>query len=134
MPRKTGDARLPDCGRARSERGKVGLSVPAGGQQAEQIPATVPAVPAEHAAKHDVFVSYNRKDSVQVRLLAELLQERKLIVWFDRTELLPGDPDFFMDEIAKGMRSSSSVVVVRGPHGVGPVQAEEVAPRQGPSP
>jgi WD40 repeat protein len=103
------------------------LSVPAGGQQAEQIPATVPAVPAEHAAKHDVFVSYNRKDSVQVRLLAELLQERKLIVWFDRTELLPGDPDFFMDEIAKGMRSSSSVVVVRGPHGVGPVQAEEVA-------
>jgi hypothetical protein len=60
--------------------------------------------------KYDVFLSYTGKDREWVRRLADALLERGLDVWYDEIEIKPGD--MWRDQMEKGLRESTHVVIV----------------------
>jgi|CXWL01.1.fsa_nt_gi GTPase SAR1 family protein len=59
--------------------------------------------------KFDVFLSYNSKDKMQVRRLAERLHATGLRVWFDEWVINPGD-DFY-SSIEDGLTNSRSLML-----------------------
>ena len=74
--------------------------------------------------EHDVFVSYSRQDSVHVEVLASrLAEEAGLRVWLDRARLQPGFS--WREEIEAAMNAAAAMLIVWGPHGLGPVQRQE---------
>src|SRR5215204_6248979 len=72
---------------------------------------------------YDAFISYNRHDSDQVDVLAELLVKAGLSVWLDRQELRPSR--LWRTEIEEAINASKAAIVVWGPEALGPVQREE---------
>ena len=74
--------------------------------------------------KHDVFLSYNRKDQDAVRRLANKLKHRGLKVWIDECELAPGQP--WQPALQEIIKSVKSAAVAIGKDGVGPWQNLEI--------
>ena len=73
---------------------------------------------------YDVFVSYSRRDLVQVEQLAtRLAHEAGLRVWMDRARLQPGFS--WRAEIEGAMNASAAALIIWGPNGLGPVQCQE---------
>ena len=73
---------------------------------------------------YDAFLSYNRRDSAAVELLAErLVREAGLRVWIDRNALSPGES--WRREIEQALNDAAAAAIVWGPHGLGPVQLQE---------
>jgi hypothetical protein len=73
---------------------------------------------------HDVFVSYNSRDYEAAQRIVDFLRGRELDVWFDQDNVTPGDR--FAGEIASGLKTSSAVVVLVGPAGLGDYQKDEI--------
>ncbi|MCI0435487.1 MAG: TIR domain-containing protein [Gemmatimonadetes bacterium] len=76
------------------------------------------------AQPFDVFVSYNAEDREAVLSLAEVLKTRRLRVWLDVWELVPGRP--WQDAIEEVIGAVRSAVIVIGPHGLGPWEVPEM--------
>lgn len=57
-----------------------------------------------------VFISYSLDNSDYARELAEILQHAGIDVWFDRTELKPGDA--ILDELQNALESASAIIVL----------------------
>jgi WD40 repeat protein len=76
------------------------------------------------SSRYDVFVSYNRRDADQVKILVTRLERRaNLRVWLDVTDLPAGVP--WRPAIEEAMNHCAAVLTVYGPHGFGPTQREE---------
>ena len=74
---------------------------------------------------YDAFLSYSREDEDEVTRIAERLRdEASLQVWFDRWELVPGDP--WQEKLEQALRETSTSVVFIGRKGLGNWQAPEV--------
>lgn len=58
---------------------------------------------------HDVFLSHSSKDKFEVRALAERLRRDGLRVWFDESEILPGDS--IPAKIEEGLENSRILVL-----------------------
>jgi WD40 repeat protein len=72
----------------------------------------------------DVFLSHNSKDKPKVEQLAELLRQRGLNPWLDKSEIQAGN--YFQDKIAYGIQKSKSGVFFISPNGLGRWQLEEL--------
>lgn len=59
---------------------------------------------------YDIFISYARKDTEWVRILAKLLDRTGYDVWWDRDSIPPGSA--FEDEIRRGIDRSDIVIVI----------------------
>ncbi len=59
---------------------------------------------------YDIFISYNSKDRVTVRRLAERLRDDGLRVWWDQWEILPGDS--IPLKIEQGLERSRTLVLI----------------------
>jgi hypothetical protein len=71
-----------------------------------------------------VFLSYNRRDGAEVRLLARALTESGVDPVFDEDDNRPGDD--FIDWIGRSVKETQAAVFFLGPHGLGPWQKEEL--------
>jgi len=60
--------------------------------------------------KFDIFISYPRQEKEWVRNLVKALSEQGLKVWYDETEMRPGDS--FIKQFEEGLRKSSNVVII----------------------
>ncbi|HKI06021.1 MAG TPA: SUMF1/EgtB/PvdO family nonheme iron enzyme [Thermoanaerobaculia bacterium] len=72
----------------------------------------------------DVFLSYNRKDAPAVRELGRELRERKLKVWLDEWELMPGR--LWQEELEREIQTARSAAVIIGKDGLGSWEALEM--------
>jgi hypothetical protein len=76
------------------------------------------------AHQFDVFLSHNSRDKAQVRELAALLRKRRLRVWLDEDELVPGEK--WQQGLERGLLTSKSVAVCLGQHEMGRWQDPEM--------
>lgn len=67
--------------------------------------------------QHDVFISYNSRDFVFTRRLADWLQAAGLKVWFDRSSAVAGQP--WVPGLQVALASSRAVLVCFGEYGPG---------------
>ncbi|WP_420128722.1 NUDIX domain-containing protein [Longimicrobium sp.] len=74
--------------------------------------------------KYDVFVSYNRRDTLVVDALVALLRAESVSVWKDSDQLIAGTP--LLASIEQGVRASRNVLVCVGASGVGDWQDPEI--------
>jgi WD40 repeat protein len=65
----------------------------------------------------DVFLSHNRREQAIIERIAEKLKREAVEPWLDKWCLTPGGD--WQDEIAYGLRCSSSCAVFVGPGGIG---------------
>lgn len=72
----------------------------------------------------DVLLSHNSKDKPTVRQLDEALSQRKLKVWFDERNLIPGQP--IQEALEKVIGSVRAVAVLIGNDGLGPWEDVEM--------
>lgn len=70
----------------------------------------------------DVFISYNSLDRDIVKELANFLEMRGLIVWYDKN-LEPGSQ--WLEELEKNIRKSKTAAIFIGPNGLGQWQIKE---------
>lgn len=61
-----------------------------------------------------IFMSYSRKDEEHMRQIAKFLRGQGLKVWVDNEKLIPGTP-IWEEEVEKGIRNASAIVVVLSP-------------------
>lgn len=73
----------------------------------------------------DAFLSFNSKNKVEARQLAELLKQEGLNVWYDELELMLGRRDWWK-EIETAIKYSRVALILVGKEGYGPVQQVEV--------
>ncbi len=72
-----------------------------------------------------VFLSHNSADKAAVEYLAEkLAQEPDITPWFDRWNLIPGDP--WQEALEEALDHCDVCLVFVGPTGIGPWQNEEM--------
>ncbi len=71
-----------------------------------------------------MFLSHNSKDDDAVRELATRLRDRRLRVWLDEWELVPGRP--WQQAIEQAIRTTSSAAVLVGMNGIGPWEEPEM--------
>jgi hypothetical protein len=77
------------------------------------------------SGSYDVFLSFNSEDRKAVEKIAIYLEDKaKLRPWFDRWELIPGEP--LIRNLERGLKASSSCAVFVGKNGEGPWQKREV--------
>ncbi len=74
--------------------------------------------------RFDVFISHNSKDKSAVRKLAQELQWRKLKVWLDEEQLVPGAP--WRSGLEAGILDSKTAAVLIGKDGLGPWETPEM--------
>ncbi|MBI1928935.1 AAA-like domain-containing protein, partial [Candidatus Poribacteria bacterium] len=75
---------------------------------------------------YDVFLSYNSEDRDAVKRIAVYLDDdAKLRPWLDLWSLIPGEP--WVENLERGVATSSSCAVFVGKSGEGPWQRREVA-------
>jgi len=79
---------------------------------------------AQVPARFDVFLSHNSADKPTVIELATLLRDRKLNVWLDAWELVPGRP--WQQAIEDVIETVGSAAVLVGKDGIGPWEAPEM--------
>ena len=75
-------------------------------------------------ARFHVFLSHNSADKPAVEELARRLKAEGLEPWFDKWDLIPGQP--WQQALEKALDDSDSVAVFIGPSGFGPWQNEEM--------
>jgi hypothetical protein len=80
---------------------------------------------AVQASRFDVFLSYNRRDEIQVEQVAVKLKRAGLEPWFDKWRNTAGVN--WQLELAEGLRSSAACAVFVGQHGLGDWGNEELA-------
>jgi hypothetical protein len=78
--------------------------------------------------RFDVFLSHNAQDKPVVERIALKLKENGLEPWFDKWHLTSGGN--WQDDLAAGLRASSSCAVFIGANGFGDWQREELAVAQ----
>lgn len=66
--------------------------------------------------KFDVFLAHNTQDKPQVRFVASALKQRRLKVWLDEEQILPGK--IFQLEIQKAINNVKSAVIFIGQAGL----------------
>ncbi len=71
----------------------------------------------------DLFLSYNGRDREAVVRLRELLQQRAIQTYFDRSDLIPGIP--WQNELERAISGVRAVAVLIGNDGIGPWQRPE---------
>jgi hypothetical protein len=70
-----------------------------------------------------VFISYNRKDKLMVKPIAEALEEKGISIWIDwRKESLG---KIWVKKLENAIKKANDVVVLFGKHGLGDVQTDE---------
>jgi hypothetical protein len=69
-------------------------------------------------ATFDTLLSHNSTDKPAVEQLAARLRDEGVSVWFDKWNLIPGEP--WQDAIERALANSRSVAVFLGPDGLGP--------------
>ncbi len=74
--------------------------------------------------RFDVFLSHNSADKSKVIELATLLQDRKLKVWLDVWELVPGRP--WQQALEEVIATVGSAAVLVGRDGIGPWEEPEM--------
>lgn len=95
-----------------------------------RLPATSSLPPASlvaasPATRHfDVFLSHNSTDKPTVIELATALRDRKLEVWLDEWELVPGAP--WQEAIEEVIETAPSAAVLVGGKGLGPWEVPEM--------
>jgi len=57
---------------------------------------------------YDVFISYSLRDRVWARSIVEALQDRGVSVWYDETEVRPGEA--LEDRIREGLDNSNNII------------------------
>jgi len=73
----------------------------------------------------EVFVSYNREDMVNVeQVVSRLHEEVGIRIWFDRQNLIPGEP--WPKRLEQALEASEALVVFLGPNGIGNWQDREI--------
>ena len=75
-------------------------------------------------ALYNVFLSHNSLDKPAVEELANRLSQNNLKPWFDKWNLIPGDP--WQNAIESALDSCVSCAVFMGPSGISPWQNEEM--------
>jgi hypothetical protein len=76
------------------------------------------------SVRFDVFLSHNSADKPTVIELATMLQERKLKVWLDAWELVPGRP--WQQALEQVIATVGSAAVLVGKDGIGPWEEPEM--------
>ncbi|HLO15990.1 MAG TPA: toll/interleukin-1 receptor domain-containing protein [Anaerolineales bacterium] len=61
-----------------------------------------------------VFMSYRRRDDLVLRRVVAFLRKQGIKVWMDHEQLEPGTP-IWEEEIEKGIRGASAIVVLMSP-------------------
>jgi hypothetical protein len=75
--------------------------------------------------RFDVFLSYNSEDREAVQAVAVHLADRaKMAPWFDRWELIPGEP--WGEHLERGLKAAATCAVFVGKSGQGPWQTKEL--------
>ncbi|WP_295385102.1 TIR domain-containing protein [uncultured Thiodictyon sp.] len=72
-----------------------------------------------------VFISYNSNDAALAAPVVAALKARGIRVWIDHEQVLPGQP--WLPAIEQAITGCTAVAVLLGPHGLGPVHAQEMA-------
>jgi len=95
----------------------------------ELVPAADTAAPNAPSttltpARFDVFLSHNSADKPTVIELATKLKERKLMVWLDVWELVPGRP--WQQALEEVIATAGSAAVLVGKDGIGPWEEPEM--------
>ncbi len=72
---------------------------------------------------HDVFLSYSRRDQQQADAIHRLLGDRKMRIFFDKSNLTAGYS--WISEIEKAIDNSKAIVILIGPTGLGNTQQYE---------
>jgi tetratricopeptide (TPR) repeat protein len=73
----------------------------------------------------DLFLSYNSLDREFVTTVQQLLEQRNIVVFLDRTSLLPGAPWF--DALSEALARVRAFAVFIGPSGLGAWQKREMS-------
>ena len=73
---------------------------------------------------YDVFLSHNSLDKPAVEELANRLSQNNLKPWFDKWNLIPGDP--WQKAIESALDRCGTCAVFMGPSGISPWQNEEM--------
>lgn len=91
-----------------------------------RVPKEAPEKPGAVApdARFDVFLSHNSADKPTVIELATMLQDRKLKVWLDAWELVPGRP--WQQALEEVITTVGSAAVLVGKDGIGPWEEPEM--------
>jgi len=79
---------------------------------------------AGRSKKTDTFLSHNSHDKAFAEHLKEILLNRQLTAWIDKSELQPGMP--WPSELSRAIDRCKSVVVLIGGSGIGKWQLEEI--------
>jgi hypothetical protein len=80
--------------------------------------------PARKFPSHRVFLCYRRRDGAFVSLIRNMLIQKGLPVWMDRSHIKPGRR--WRKEIEEAIAQSRVVLIFVGPSGLGPFQEWEV--------
>ena len=101
----------------------------AGGARLQRARTLTPRAPrttidGPTPARFDVFLSHNSADKPTVIALAEALRERKLHVWLDAWELVPGQP--WQVALEQVIETVPSAAVIVGSDGIGPWEEPEM--------
>jgi tetratricopeptide (TPR) repeat protein len=72
----------------------------------------------------DLFLSHNSRDKPAVREIAEALRGRKIRVWLDEDELIPGRP--WMEALEEIIETARAAAVLVGKDGLGPWEDREM--------
>jgi hypothetical protein len=75
-------------------------------------------------ADFDIFLSHNSRDKSAVERIATKLKQARLEPWLDKWCLTPGGK--WQEELATGLRASSTCGFFIGPNGVGDWASEEL--------
>jgi TIR domain len=70
--------------------------------------------------KYDVFLCYNTKNKSDAKFLCELLRRSNFRVFFDESEILPGQD--WQARLESGLRQSAAIIVLVRSGGLGPWQ------------
>ena len=84
----------------------------------------VPEVVGPATGRFDVFLSHNSADKAIVIELATILKDRKLRVWLDAWELVPGRP--WQQALEEVITTVGSAAVLVGRDGIGPWEEPEM--------
>src|SRR3954469_4499230 len=74
--------------------------------------------------RYDVFLSYNSADQPAVEELAQKLRKKRIKPFFDKWELIPGEPS--QEALEKALDESRPCAVFVGQGVLGPWQTEEM--------
>jgi len=104
--------------------GPTGAAAPVGREIAAAfpVPRVKEAAPRvkrvkEEVAKHDVFLSYNRRDKDAVRGIAQRLRDRGLRPWMDERQLRPGLPWLReLEEVIAGIPAAAVIIGTQRSH------------------